>query len=48
MGEFQIYPILYDNWLLLTLFLFPPKKSEEEKENEAAKPVLNHKGYGFL
>ena len=26
-GEFQIYPVLYDNWLFLTLFyLFPPKK----------------------
>ena len=42
-GEFHIYPVLYNNWLLLTLFIFPPKqKREEEKENELAKPVLNH------
>ena len=27
-------------WLFLTLFLFPPKKKEEEKENEVVKPVL--------
>ena len=42
-GEFKIYPILYDNWLFFTLFLFSPKKkSEEEKKNEVANPVLNH------
>ena len=41
-GKFQIYPVLYDNWLFPTLFLFPPKKKrEDEKENEVAKPVLN-------
>ena len=37
---------MYDNWLFLTLFLFPPKKREEEKENEVAKPVLNNFFYG--
>ena len=26
--------------VISTPFLFPPKKSEEEKENETAKPVL--------
>ena len=31
---------MYDNWLFITLFLFPPKKKEEEKENKVAKPVL--------
>ena len=36
-----MYPVLYDNWLFLTLFLFPPKKKrEEEKENEVAKPFF--------
>ena len=41
--EFQIYPVLYDNWLFLTLFLFSPKKKrEEEMGNEVAKQVLNH------
>ena len=39
-GEFQIYPFLYDNWLFHTLFLFPPKKKEEEKKIEVAKSVL--------
>jgi hypothetical protein len=40
---FQICPVLYDNWLFLTIFLFPPKKKrEEQKENEVAKPVLTH------
>ena len=35
MCEFQIYPVLYDDRLFLTLFLFPPKKNwEEEKEND--------------
>ena len=34
--EFVIYPVLYDNWLFLTLL----KKREEEKENEAAKPFF--------
>ena len=37
MGEFQLYPILYDNWLFLTLFLFPLKKKRvEENESEVA------------
>ena len=35
-GQFQSYPVLYDRWLLLTLFLIPPKKREEEKENKVA------------
>ena len=30
-GEFQIYPVLYDNWFFLTLFLFPPKKIGKKK-----------------
>ena len=43
LGGFQICPVLFDNWLFLTIFLFPPKKKrEEQKENEVAKPVLNH------
>ena len=25
-GGFKIYPVLYENWLYFTLFLFPPKK----------------------
>jgi hypothetical protein len=34
---------MYDNWLFINLFLFPPKKKrKEEKENEVAKPVSNH------
>ena len=34
---------MYDNWLVLTIFLSPPKKKrKEKKENEVAKPVLNH------
>ena len=34
---------MYDNWLFLTLFLFPLKKrGKKKKENEVAKPVLNH------
>ena len=40
--KFQIYPVLYDNWLFLTPFFFPlKKKREEEKENKVAKLVLN-------
>ena len=40
-GGFQISPVLYENWLFPTIFLFPPKtKREEEKENEVAKPVF--------
>ena len=35
-----MYPVLYDNLLFLTLFLFPPRK--RGKKNEVAKPVLNH------
>ena len=31
---------MYDNWLFLTLFLFPPKIVGEERKNEVAKPVL--------
>ena len=30
---------LNDNWLFLTLFLFPPKRRGEKKENEVAKRV---------
>ena len=41
-GQFQSYPVLYDHWLFITFFLIPPKKREEEKENEVAKPGLNH------
>ena len=41
-GQFQSYPVLYDNWLFNTFFLIPPKKREEEKENKVAKPGLNH------
>ena len=36
LGEFRLYPVLYDNWLFLNPFLFPPKK---EMENEVAKPI---------
>ena len=38
---FKICPVLYDNWLFLTIFP-PKKKRQEQKENEVAKPVLNH------
>ena len=38
----QIYPVLYNNWLFLTLFSSLLKDDGEEKENEVAKPVLNH------
>ena len=37
MGEFQIYPVLYDNWL----FIFPPKKEEKKKRRKVAKSVLS-------
>ena len=30
-GEFQINPEMYDNWLFFTLFLFPPKKRGKNK-----------------
>ena len=33
-GEFRLYLVLNENWLFLTLFLFPPKKRDEKKENE--------------
>ena len=43
-----MYPVLYDNWLFLTLFLFPPKtKREEEKKNEVAKPFFFHDRFGI-
>ena len=32
---------MYDNLLFLNIFLFPPKKKEDKKENEVAKPVLD-------
>ena len=33
---------MYDNWLFHTLFPSLIKKRKEERENEVAKPVLNH------
>ena len=40
-GELHIYPDLYENWLFLTLFLYPPKKrGGKKKENEVAKPIF--------
>ena len=42
LGGFQIYPVLYDNWLFLTLFLFPSKK--ETRRNSRT----GFNSWGFL
>ena len=39
-GENLLDHEMYDNWLFLNLFLFPPKKREVEKENEVVKTVF--------
>ena len=44
LSEFKIYPVLYDNWLFLTLLSFPfSKNMEEEKEKEVVKPVFQER-----
>ena len=33
-SKFLLDPVLYDNWLFITLFLFPPKKRGKNKRGK--------------
>ena len=37
MGEYQLYPVLYENWSFLSIFLFPSKRKGKRKGEKSSK-----------